>query len=117
MNIFLWILQVMLALHTLMGAVWKYSNSEQSVPSLSAIPHELWLALGVLEVLLSLALILPAINKRFGKLVPVAAMGIAIEMLIFCVLHIFSGDKNHGQMIYWVVVAILSAFIAYKRNK
>lgn len=45
MNIGLWILQVLLALHTVMGSVWKFSNSEQTVPSLSAIPHGIWLAM------------------------------------------------------------------------
>ena len=43
-NVVLWILQVLLALHTAMGAVWKFSNSEQTVPSLQAIPHGAWLA-------------------------------------------------------------------------
>jgi hypothetical protein len=40
MNILLWILQILLALHTAMGAVWKFSHSaEQTMPSLKAIPH------------------------------------------------------------------------------
>ncbi len=51
MNIALWILQVLLALHTAMGAVWKLSHSEQTVASLSALPHALWLGLSGLEVL------------------------------------------------------------------
>ena len=45
MNILLWVLQILLALHTAMGAVWKFSNSEQTVPSLKAIPHGAWLTL------------------------------------------------------------------------
>jgi hypothetical protein len=31
MNILLWILQILLALHTIVGAVWKFLNSEQTV--------------------------------------------------------------------------------------
>lgn len=115
MNILLWVLQILLALHTAIGAVWKFSNSEQSVPSLSVIPHGLWLALGAFELLFSLALILPAFSRPLAFLVPVAAACIAAEMLLFSALHLYSGDKNYGPMIYWLVVAALCAFIAWGR--
>lgn len=115
MNILLWVLQVFLALHTVMGALWKFSNSEQTVPSLKAIPHEVWLAMSIFELLCSLGLILPAFNKSLASLTPIAAACIAAEMLLFCVLHIYSGDMNYGPMIYWLVVAAICAFIAYGR--
>ena len=115
MNILSWVLQVLLALHTAMGAFWKFSNSEQTVPSLKAIPHGVWLAMAVLELLISLALILPAFNKSLGRLAPIAAACVAAEMLIFCGLHLYSGDPNYGPMIYWLVVAAICAFIAYGR--
>src|SRR6478735_12140797 len=107
MNIFLWILQVLLAVHTVMGAVWKFSNSEQAVPSLSAIPPGVWLALSGFEVLCALGLLLPALSKSLGSLAAFAALGIAAEMLVFCGLHLFSGNAEHGQMIYWLVVAAI----------
>ncbi len=115
MNILLWVLQILLALHTIMGAVWKFSNSEQTLPSLKAIPHEVWLALIVIELLCSIGLILPALNKHLAILAPIAAVCIAAEMLIFSAVNIFSGAANYGQMIYWLVVAALCAFIAYGR--
>ena len=115
MSVLLWVLQILLALHTVMGAVWKFSNSEQTVPSLNAIPHGVWLAMSVFELLCSLALILPAFNKRLAILAPVAAACIAAEMLLFCGLHVYSGQTNHGPMIYWLVVAAICAFIAYGR--
>src|SRR5205809_8149300 len=102
MNILLWVLQILLALHTVMGAVWKFSKSEQSVPSLKAIPHGVWLAMSVLELLCSLALILPAFNKPVAILVPIAAAFVAAEMLLFCAVHLFSGSAEHGLMIYWL---------------
>jgi hypothetical protein len=115
MNILLWVLQIFLALHTAMGAVWKFFNSEQAVPSLNAIPHEVWLAMSGFELLCSLCLILPAFNKSLAMLAPIAAVGIAAEMLLFSGLHIYSGDANYGPMIYWLVVAAICAFIAYGR--
>jgi hypothetical protein len=115
MNILFWTLQVLLALHTAMGGVWKFSNSSQNMPSLAAIPHGLWLAMGVLELFIAVALVLPAFSKGLAVLVPLAAVLIAAEMLIFCGLHLASGDSNHGQLIYWMVVAGLCAFLAYGR--
>jgi hypothetical protein len=49
MNILLWALQILLALHTAVGAVWKFSHSEQTVPPLQAIPHQLWLVMAVMQ--------------------------------------------------------------------
>lgn len=115
MNIFLWALQVLLAFHTAMGAVWKLSNSEQTVASLKAIPHGAWMALTVVELLCSLCLILPIINKSLGFLAPNAAIVIALEMLLFCGLHIYSGDGSYNQVIYWLVVTAVCVFIAYGR--
>lgn len=116
MNILLWVFQILLALHTAIGAVWKFSNTaEQTMPSLSAIPQAAWLGLSVVELLCSLCLILPAFNKSLAILAPVAATIIAAEMLMFSGLHIYSSDPKYGPMIYWLVVAALCAFIAYGR--
>ena len=115
MNILLWVLQILLALHTVIGAVWKFSNSEQTVPSLNAIPHGVWLAMSVLELLCSLGLVLPALNKSLAILAPIAALCIAAEMLLFSGLHVYSGDSKYGPMVYWFFVAALGASIAYGR--
>ncbi|HET6528360.1 MAG TPA: DoxX family protein [Balneolaceae bacterium] len=116
MNILLWVLQIILALHTAIGAIWKFSNSaEQTMPSLGVIPHEVWLGMGVIELLFSLALILPAFNKSLGILAPIAAVCIAAEMLLFSGIHIYSGATNYSPMIYWLLVAAISGFIAYGR--
>jgi hypothetical protein len=116
MNILLWVLQVLLAVHTAIGAVWKFSNSaEQTMPSFAAIPHGVWLSMSVIELLCALALILPAFSKSLAITAPVAAVVIAAQMLLFCGLHLYSGDTNYGPMIYWLVVAALCAFIAYGR--
>ena len=115
MNILLWILQILLSLHTIIGAVWKFSNPGQTVESLNVIPYGVWLVIIVIELMCSLGLILAAFNKTLGKLVPVAAVCIAVEMLFFSGLHVYSGDANYNPMIYWLVVAAISMFIAYGR--
>ena len=116
MNVLLWILQILLALHTIMGALWKFSHSaEQTVPSLKAIPHGVWLAMSLIELLCAVALILPRFYKPLAILAPIAAVCIAAEMLLYCGLHLSSGAADHGPMIYWLVVAAICAFIAYGR--
>jgi uncharacterized membrane protein YphA (DoxX/SURF4 family) len=116
MNILLWVLQILLALHTAVGAVWKFSHSaEQTMPSLKAITPSVWLAMSMLELLCSICLVLPAFYEPVAVLVPLAAILVAIEMLAFSGLHIYSGDSNYGPIIYWLVVAAICAFIAYGR--
>ena len=115
MNLFLWFVQILLALHTLLGAVWKLSNSEQTVPSLSAIPHGVWLALSAFEVLCAVGLILPIFKKSLAIVGSLAALGIAAEMLFFSGMHIHSGATNSGELIYWLVVAAIAAFVAFGR--
>lgn len=114
MNVFLWILQVLLALHTAMGAVWKLSNSEQTA-GLTALPHGVWVSLSGLEVLAALALLLPAVSKRLGRLVPFAAAFIVAEMLLFTGVHLASGAPLNGEIAYWLVVAAVCAFLAWGR--
>jgi len=83
-NILLWALQILLALHTLMGAVWKFSHSpEQSMASLKAIPPGLWSAMAILELLCCLALLAPALRRSLARLGAPAAAFILAEMLLF----------------------------------
>ena len=118
MNIFLWVLQAILTIHTLMGALWKFSHSaEETMPSLKAISHGMWINLGSAEIFLSLCLILPAFYKPIAFLVPVAALCISAEMLLFVVVHLASGDPSYSPVIYWLVVGTLCEFIAYGRFK
>jgi hypothetical protein len=114
-NVFLSILQVILALHTAVGAIWKSSNSEQTMPSLGAIPHGVWMSMTGLELLCAIALVAPLFDKRAAILAPTAAAFIGVEMLFFSGVHLASGDTSIGPVIYWLVVAAVCAFIAYGR--
>lgn len=115
MNIFLWILQALVALHTAIGAVWKFSNSEQTVPSLSAIPNTVWMGFGVVEIACAIGLILPVFSKSLGISAPISASFIVFEMLLFCLIALSSESKENSELIYWVVVAVICAFVAYGR--
>lgn len=115
MNVFLWALQALLAVHTVMGALWKFVNPEETVPSLASIPHGVWLGIGGIEIACAVGLIVPALKRNLGALAPVAALLLVAEMAMFTVVHLNSGDPAYGPVIYWLVVAAVCAFIAYGR--
>lgn len=115
MNIVLWVLQTLLALHTAIGAGWKLFNSEQTVPTLAAIPHAAWMVLIPLELICAIALVIPAAAPSLGWLVPLAAIAIAVEMLVFSGLHLRAGAEDNGPMYYWLGVAAVCAVIALGR--
>jgi hypothetical protein len=114
-NVFLGFLQVFLALHTAVGAIWESSNSEQSMPSLAAIPHGVWTSMVALDFVCAIALVAPLFEKRAAIAAPIAAAIVALEMLYFSGMHLASGSTSLGPVIYWLVVAAVAAFIAYGR--
>lgn len=116
MNITLWTLQILLALHTLTGAIWKFTNpAEKAIPSLKAIPHAVWISFSGIEIVLSVCLILPLFNRSLGIFANVAVICIAAEMLFYCIVHLLSGETNHSPIFYWGAVAVICLFIAYGR--
>lgn len=117
MNILLWTLQIILALHTLIGAFWKLSNTaQQTMPTLSVIPPQLWIAMSLVEVLCALGLILPLFMKKVpGTATIIACLFLTIEMVSFSAIHFWSGTQDMSPVIYWLVVAGISCFIVYGR--
>jgi hypothetical protein len=116
MNILLSALQILLSVHTLIGALWKFSNSEQLASSLAAIPQSAWIPINIVELLCSVALVLPLASKRFAILAPIAAACIGVEMLLFCGINLISGQPDYSEITYWLVVAAICAFIIYGRR-
>jgi len=108
MNILLWVLQVLLGLYYLVGGRWMLKNIPASW--LKILPRPVWMTIGLLQILLALGLVLPGL---FGKpqLIPIAAIGVAVETLFAAVL-----TKPKFQGLLWVVIpALLSLFVAYGR--
>ncbi|MCY7380524.1 MAG: DoxX family protein [Gemmatimonadaceae bacterium] len=116
MNILLWTLQVLAAL--LYGAsgvmkVFMFDKVSADVPSFGALPREAWMALGILELVCAVGLIVPAALRWHPRLTVVAAALLAIEALVFIGVHV----KYHEitPMIASGVLGLLMAFIAYGR--
>ena len=94
MNILLWILQILLALHTAVGAGWKFFNSEQAVPSLSAIPHGAWLAISVFELACVAGLLIPAVYRPLAILAPLVILTIYYGVHPAPVLDAFAASTD-----------------------
>ena len=116
MNILLWVLQVLAAI--LFGAsgvmkVFMFDKISQDVPSFGALPREAWMALGVLELVCTIGLIVPAAFHWRPQLTVLAAALLAVESLVFVWVHV----KYHEMtpLVLSAVLGLLMAFIAYGR--
>ena len=116
MNILLWVLQVLAALAYGASGVMKvfmFDKVSGEVPSFAALPREAWMALGVVELLCTVGLIVPAAFHWRPALTVVAATVLAIESLVFIGVHAKYGEI--GSIVMSGVLGLLMAFIAYGR--
>ena len=116
MNVLLWVLQVLAAL--LYGAsgimkVFMFDKISGDVPSFGALPRDAWMALGILELVCTVGLIVPGALRWRPVLTVVAATLLAIESLVFVWVHV----KYHEitPIVFSAVLGLLMAFIAYGR--
>ena len=117
MNILLWVLQVLAAL--LYGAsgvmkVFMFDKISKDVPSFGALPREAWTALGILELVCTVGLIVPAALHWHPGLGVGAATVLAIESLVFVGVHV--KYREIPIIIMSGLLGLLMAFIAYGRT-
>jgi uncharacterized membrane protein len=116
MNIALWVLQVLAAL--LYGAsgvmkIFMFDQISADVPSFGALPREAWMALGILELVGAVGLIVPAALRWQPGLTVLAATLLAIESLVFIGVHVRYAET--APIIMSAVLGLLMAFLAYGR--
>jgi hypothetical protein len=116
MNILLWVLQVLAAL--LYGAsggmkVFMFDKISEEVRSFDALPREAWMALGILELVCTVGLIVPPAFHWRPALMVVAATVLAIESLVFIGVH--AKYREITPMILSGALGLGMAFIAYGR--
>ena len=116
MNILLWILQVLAAL--LYGSsgvmkVFMFDKVSQDVPSFGALPRKAWMTLGIVELVCTVGLIVPAAFHWQPPLTILAATVLAVESLVFVWVHV--KYREVAPMILSGVLGLLLAFIAYGR--
>ena len=116
MNILLWILQVLAALLYSASGVMKvfmFDKVSRDVPSFGALPRAAWLALGILELVSMVGLILPSALHWYPVLTVIAAAVLAIESLVLMAVH----AKYHevAPIVMSGVLGLLMWVIAYGR--
>ena len=116
MNILLWVIQILAALLYLASGVMKvfmFDKVSGDVPSFGALPRGAWTALGILELMCTLGLILPSVLRWHPALTVVAATILAAESLVFIWVHVKYGEIP--PIIFSAVLGLLMAFLAYGR--
>jgi uncharacterized membrane protein YphA (DoxX/SURF4 family) len=116
MNILLWVLQVLTAF--LYGAsgvmkIFMFDKISEQVRSFDALPRQAWMALGILELVCTVGLIVPAAFHWQPALTVVAATVLAIESLVFIGVHVKCREIT--PMVSSGLLGLLMAFIAYGR--
>lgn len=118
MNIFLWILQIILGLYFFAIGIMHFIIPP-GLPSAMAWMYELTPTLhfisGAAEILGGLGLILPAVTRIQTRLVPLAALGLSLVMAGAIGYHATRGEfQNIGLN---VLLLAATAFVAYGRWK
>lgn len=116
MNILLWVLQVLGAI--VFGAsgfmkVFLFDDISGDVPSFGALPRHVWTALGIIELVCAVGLIVPAALRWKPVLTVVAATVLALETLVFIWVHI--QYREIAPIVMSGVLGLVMAFIAYGR--
>lgn len=117
MNILLWIFQAALALLYLSGGAYKVFSFDEVARQFSAFPRSGWTALGLLEIVGGVLLILPAAAKWMPVLTPLAAAVLALESLalagFFAQYSLKVAATN--PLVWNVGMGLLALFVAYGR--
>ncbi len=116
MNILLWILQILAAFLYASSGVMKvflFDKISHDVPSFGALPRKVWMSLGILELVCTVGLIVPAAFHWQAWLTIVAATLLAAESLVFVGVHV--KYREVGPIVMSGVLGLLVAFIAFGR--
>jgi uncharacterized membrane protein YphA (DoxX/SURF4 family) len=111
----LWIVQVLLAVVFLFAGGSKLVMSAEEMTAQMKVPIPILFLrfIGVCEVLGAVALVLPGLLHTRRQLTPIAAAGLSIITVAATIVTLAGGDI--GLALFPLVVAVLAAFVAYRR--
>jgi uncharacterized membrane protein len=115
-NIVLWIIQIILGIYFFLIGIMHFIVPP-NLPAMMSWMYELpptlhWIS-GTAEILGGLGLILPAVTRIQTRLVPLAAGGLTLVMIGAIIYHVSRGE--YQNILFNVILAALSAFVAYGR--
>lgn len=117
MNTLLWILQVALAVVFVAGGAYKTFMFDELAGAMNALPRGGWRALGVVEMVGGILLVLPGVTGWMPHLTALAAAVLTVETLALAAFYAsYSLDVAATNPLVWaVVMALLVAAVAYGR--
>ena len=93
--------------------VFMFDKVSEGVPSFGALPRKAWMTLGILELVCTVGLVVPAALHWKPVFAVVAAAVLAIESLVFIGVHV--KYREVAPIVMSGVLGLLMAFIAYGR--
>jgi uncharacterized membrane protein len=117
MNVFLWIVQAILAaMFALVGLLKATQPRDKLAPKLPWVedfsPNTVRF-IGIVDLLGAIGLILPAATGIAPILTPIAATGLAITMVLAAATHIRRGEPS--AVVLNAILLVLAAFVAWGR--
>ena len=114
MNIFLWVLQVLLALAFFAhGGLLLFPPASVVEQMNAAMPRWFQVFLGVAEALAAVGLTLPGVTRIQPWLVSWAAVGIMIVMISATIFHAMRGEVSSALTTF--VLLAMATYVAYMR--
>ncbi|WP_194829814.1 DoxX family protein [Nocardia sp. XZ_19_231] len=117
MNVFLWILQGLVAVVVVAAGAGKLAQPRAKLTETmgwaESFSDAQVKAIGAVEIMGGLGLVLPALTGVAPVLTPLAAAGIALVMLGAVITHVLRGEKT--EIIPGAVLFVLVAVIAWGR--
>jgi uncharacterized membrane protein len=115
-NVLLWVLQALAALLYAASGVMKvfmFDKVSADVPSFGALPRAAWMALGMLELVCTVGLVVPTALGLQASLTALAATLLALESIVFVWVHV--KYRELPATIMSGTLGLTMAFIAYGR--
>ncbi|MEU6720994.1 DoxX family protein [Nonomuraea sp. NPDC046802] len=117
MNVFLWVVQALLAASFGMSGLAKLTRPKDKLvgkyPWMETFSQAAVRLIGVMEVLGAVGLIVPVLTGIAPVLTPIAAAGLAVMMILAAILHL--RRKEPSGLPATVILFALAALVAWGR--
>lgn len=115
MNIFLWIMQILLAFWNITGAGYMMGHVQSlaTVRVYTTLPQPFWLILGSIQMLFAVGLVVPNRPGVPRNHMAISAYGLAAISLLGTLLY--SSYAGFPGMLWGVLPALAAAFVGYRR--
>jgi len=117
MNILLWVLQIAVAFLYISGGAYKVFKVDNLAGHFRGLPSNAWRALGVIELVGGVLLVVPAKVTGVPMLTALAAAVLAIESLALAAAYARKSLKlvAANPLVWCATMGLLAALVAYGR--